>query len=585
MKLKKIFTNFRVIILIIALLFAIIAIRPNFGADGVAIRNVIDNSSAYLAGIENPRANIQPMDRERIIAINNIPITNLEDYYNEIGKFKPDMTYTIRTTKILYRITTREAFETIILNETEEIIFEEEFLDTIIVNGTEQNITSLRNVTQIVNKTIVNSLGLDDIGLRVYDAPNTNIRKGLDLEGGTRVLLKPEDNLSDDMFDLLIDNMKQRLNVYGLSDIVIRNAGDFFSDARYIVVEIAGVNEEEVKNLISQQGKFEAKIGDEVTFIGGEGDVTYVCRTPDCSGIDPYQGCGQLSTGEWSCRFRFSISLKTEASQRQARITDKLSIVTIDEEGNAVSRDNQYLNETLDLYLDNKLVDSLNIGADLKGKVVSDISISGSGIGNTQQEAVENALTNMKKLQTLLITGSLPSKLDIVKSDNLSPQLGEEFLRNALLIGVLSIIAVSLVVFIRYRRWEIFIPMTIVMVSEVILILGFAALLRQNLDLAAIAGIIIAVGTGIDHQIVIIDETLRKENKGSSWKERLKRAFFIIMAAYFTTLVAMIPLIFAGAGLLRGFAIATIAGVTFGVFITRPAFGAIFENLIKDEEE
>ena len=104
-----------------------------------------------------------------------------------------------------------------------------------------------------------------------------------------------------------------------------------------------------------------------------------------------------------------------------------------------------------------------------------------------------------------------------------------------------------------------------------------------NLDLAAIAGIVIAVGTGVDHQIVITDETISSSGEQIyDWKKRLKRAMFIIMASYFTTVVAMLPLVFAGAGLLKGFAITTILGVSIGVFITRPAYAAIIEILIKD---
>jgi len=189
----------------------------------------------------------------------------------------------------------------------------------------------------------------------------------------------------------------------------------------------------------------------------------------------------------------------------------------------------------------------------------------------------------MKQLQTVLITGSLPVKLVIEKTDNLSPQLGEEFIRNALLVGILSIFSVALVIFLRYRRVEIFIPMIVTMVSEVTLLLGLASLIGWNLDLAAIAGIIIAVGTGIDHQIVITDEALSGEStRYTNWKTKFRNAFFIIMAAYFTTVVAMVPLYYAGAGMLKGFAITTIMGISFGVFITRPAFAAIIEVLLKE---
>ena len=55
------------------------------------------------------------------------------------------------------------------------------------------------------------------------------------------------------------------------------------------------------------------------------------------------------------------------------------------------------------------------------------------------------------------------------------------------------------------------------------------------------------------------------------------------MASYFTTLVAMAPLWSAGAGLLRGFAITTIIGISIGVLVTRPAFAAIIENIIERE--
>ena len=101
-------------------------------------------------------------------------------------------------------------------------------------------------------------------------------------------------------------------------------------------------------------------------------------------------------------------------------------------------------------------------------------------------------------------------------------------------------------------------------------------------DLAAIAAILAAVGTGVDDQIVITDEVSSKGTRVYDWKERIKRAFFIIMAAYFTVVVAMLPLWAMGAGLLKGFAIVTIIGVSIGVFVTRPAYAHIVEVLLKE---
>jgi preprotein translocase subunit SecD len=521
-KIKKIFTNARVIILLIFLVLAIIAISPRPGAEGVAIRNLIANSSAIEAGIQQPLLTTKLVDRERILAIDNRPINDVEDYYNYVSALEPNKSVQIKTNQGLYRLRTRE-----ISAETE------------------------------------------DIGIRVFNSPKTNIRKGLDLQGGTRVLLQPETQLPKQDLQSLIDTMEERLNIYGLSDLIIRDASDLIGN-QYILVEIAGANEEEIRDLLAKQGKFEAQIGNKSVFVGGK-DITFVCRSADCAGINPNVGCYR-SSGQNVCGFRFSISITPEAAQKQADATRDLTLVD----------SGSYLSSPLELYLDDTKVDELNIGAELQGSATTSIQISGSGTGSAEQEAVINAMNNMKRLQTVLITGSLPVKLDIVKIDAISPLLGKEFLKNALMVGLVALISVGIVIFIRYRKLQVAIPMVLMSVSEVIILLGFAALIGWNIDLAAVAGIIIAVGTGIDHQIVIADETLRGKGVIYDWKQRIKNAFFIIMASYFTVVVALVPLVFAGAGLLKGFAITTILGASIGVFISRPVFARTIEILLKD---
>lgn len=571
-RLKKVITNWRVIITLIAVVLAIVAIHPSFGVEGVTIRNVIQNSSAFEAGIESPKPNAAPMSKERIISMNNVPIKDITDYYDFINNLDVNRTVQIKTNNKLYRLTTKAILNITVLDEMVEKVVEEVIEVNETINDTMVVVNKTVNKTILVHKTLEEIIGTQDIGLRVYNSPTTNLRKGLDLQGGTRVLLQPEEKLGKNEMDILLDNMKYRLNIYGLSDVIVREASDL-SGNQYIIVEIAGANEEEVNELLAKQGKFEAKISNETVFKGGN-DIIHVCRSADCSGIDPNTGCRQISGG-WTCRFMFSISLSPEAAQKQADLTMDLEVVT--------ENNQKYLSDKLFLYLDDSLVDELSIGADLKGRAVTDISMSGSGVGNTQQEAVFDALKNMKRLQTILITGSLPVKLNIVKTDNISAVLGEEFIKSAILIGLLAIAAVALVVFIRYRKLQIVIPMIFTSFIEVTLLLGVASLIGWNLDLAAIAGIIIVVGTGIDHQIVITDETVKGDvSQIFDWKKRIKNAFFIIMAAYLTTVVAMLPLLKAGAGLLKGFALTTIIGISIGVFITRPAYASVIEILLKD---
>lgn len=520
--LKKIFTNWRVIILVIFLIFAIVAIQPHpFGNEGVTIRSVASNSSSAAAGMHSPPAKLTPLAKEKILKINNNVITNTDSYYQAVSELKPNQTVKIITSEETYNIVTP-------------------------------------------------AVGTVNLGLKVYDAPTSNLRKGLDLEGGTRVLLKPQEQISAEDLESTVDTLKERLNIYGLSDVTVRSASDL-SGAKFILIEIAGVTEEEVRDLLAKQGKFEAKINNETVFFGGKKDITYVCRSAQCSGIDPRKGCSPVSDG-YVCAFFFSISLSPEAAQRQASLTDKLSVV-------AGENGQSYLSKDIILYLDDKEVDTLRIGSELKGRATTDIQISGSGSGKAQPQALNSALENMKRLQTIIITGSLPVKLEIVKMDTISPSLGKEFLNNILFVGLLAILAVSTVVFIRYRKARVIIPLILTIISEIVLVLGFAALVGWNLDLAAIAGIIIVIGTAVDHLVVITDETVRGSVEEVNWKVRIKNALFIIIGAYLTAVASMIPLWFAGAGMLKGFAFTTIVGISFGVLVARPAYAAVVEKL------
>ena len=119
---------------------------------------------------------------------------------------------------------------------------------------------------------------------------------------------------------------------------------------------------------------------------------------------------------------------------------------------------------------------------------------------------------------------------------------------------------------------------------KALFILPFAALFTlgilmvpASLDLAAIAGIIAAVGTGVDDQVIITDEGSRKKLK--SLKARIKRAFFIIFTSAASTIGAMLPLAFVGAGAVQGFAITTILGVLIGISVTRPAYAKVLEYI------
>ena len=165
-------------------------------------------------------------------------------------------------------------------------------------------------------------------------------------------------------------------------------------------------------------------------------------------------------------------------------------------------------------------------------------------------------------------------------SYSISSSRGEKLLDNAALVGLAAVLLVSLVVALRYRHPFIFLGILIALIGEVIIVFGIAAFLKITIDLAAIGGLIAAIGTGVDDQVIITDEYFRKRKASISSRKKIKNAIYIIMIAYFTTLAAMIPLMFAGLKMIQGFAFMILIGVTVGVLITRPAYAAMLRIIM-----
>lgn len=497
--------HWKVWVLIIALICSFIFIAPwQYFEKGVVITGIEKNSTEFNSGLRAGQI---------ITSINSQEVSNLQDFSNIISKLFVD-------------------------NES----------------------TKINIITRDSSIVFVKSSSLD---LVVGKIPGTKLKTGLDLSGGARALIKAENkSLTSAEISDLIAITTERFNVYGLKDIGIKSVRDLNGNS-YMLIEIAGASPSDLKDLISNQGKFEGKFGNTTVFVGGI-DIAHVERTGQSAGII---GCSATQGGE-ACQFSFPISLTEAAAKRHADITDKIPLSTENPE---------YLSEKLDLYIDGNLMDSLFVSKDLKGKITTQISIQGSGTGATRQEAITDTQNSMKKLQTILITGSLPYKLEIVKLDTISPNLGREFTKNLIYLALVVFVVISVVLFIKYRKIKITSAVILTIFSEAVITLGIASLINWNLDAASIAGIIAGMGTGINDQIVLIDESV--SNAHISLRERIKRGFFIIIGAFFTIIAAMLPLFWAGAGMLKGFALTTILSVLAGILITRPAFSEILRKI------
>lgn len=187
-----------------------------------------------------------------------------------------------------------------------------------------------------------------------------------------------------------------------------------------------------------------------------------------------------------------------------------------------------------------------------------------------------------KDLAIHLRAGALPVEVKIVGSQTIEAARGAQNKTVSLLAGILALLTVGLVIYYRYREAGIVLPMVLINASEMLILLGFIAAIKFQMDLPTIAGLIAVLGTGIDQLVVITDEILHEGKVPSPniYLKRLARALVIIVTAAATVVIAMVPLMLMPLTTLQGFAIITILGVLVGVIVTRPAYGKIIMHIL-----
>jgi preprotein translocase subunit SecD len=187
----------------------------------------------------------------------------------------------------------------------------------------------------------------------------------------------------------------------------------------------------------------------------------------------------------------------------------------------------------------------------------------------------------------VVLSQRLPVGISFESEESLDPRLGKQFLNQAILALAVAIMGVGVLVYLRYRHLKISGAIMGTMLSELVITLGMASVFGWSIGLPEIGGLIAIVGSGVDHQIIITDEVLRGlEPHGHrvGFSARIGRAFSIIFAAAATVIAAMVALAAIGFGVMRGFALITIAGVLLAVLLTRPAYARVLSYIMEREK-
>ena len=185
-----------------------------------------------------------------------------------------------------------------------------------------------------------------------------------------------------------------------------------------------------------------------------------------------------------------------------------------------------------------------------------------------------------------MLSQRLPVGISFESEEWIEPRLGAEFMDEAVRAIFVALVGVGVLIYLRYKHLKISASIMGTMLSELVVTLGIASALGWSIGLPEIGGLIVVVGTGVDHQIIITDEVLRgalPHAQRVSLKGRIGRAFSIIFTAAATTIAAMLLLATVGFGAMRGFALITIVGIIIAVLLTRPAYARVLRFMMAKE--
>lgn len=345
-----------------------------------------------------------------------------------------------------------------------------------------------------------------------------SIKQGLDLQGGTHVVMEavdtPEAKVDDDAVQRVVHIIERRVNELGLTEPIIQRQG-----SRRIIVELPGVKEPE--KAIEMLGKtalmeFQDEAGKTVL-----------------TGRDLKDARAQIDQSKQNL---VAIEFTGEGGKKFAELTSK------------------NVGKRIAILLDKQM---------LTNPVVQE-AITGGKAVITGQRSIEEA----ERLAILLRSGSLPVKVDIIETRTVGPSLGQDSKEKsqvAFAIGTAAIVFFMLL----YYRLSGFIANVALLLYALLMLVTLKAL-NATLTLPGIAGFILSMGMAVDANVLIFERFKEEFRSGKTMRAAMSsgftRAFATILDGNLTTMFAAIVLFFLGPGPIKGFAVTLILGNILSMF-------------------
>lgn len=346
-----------------------------------------------------------------------------------------------------------------------------------------------------------------------------SIRQGLDLQGGTHVVLEAEDTdiakVDEDAMQRVVSIMERRVNELGLTEPIIQREGE-----RRVIIELPGIKDPD--KAIETIGKTAM-----LEFKDEDGNVIL-------TGTDLKDA--QAAMNQQNNRAVVTFELSDEGAKKFADATLK------------------NVGRTIAILLDGEM---------LTNPVVNEPILGGSGEISGQRD-----LEEAQSLAILLRSGALPVKVNIIEVRTVGPSLGQDSKDKSEFAFVIGIAAVLIFMLLFYRLCGFVADISLM--AYTLMLLAVLKALDATLTLPGVAGIILSIGMAVDANVLIFEHFKEEFRLGKSIRLAMdagfKRAFTTILDSNVTTMIAAAVLFFFGTGNIRGFAITLGLGVLLSMF-------------------
>lgn len=345
-----------------------------------------------------------------------------------------------------------------------------------------------------------------------------SIKQGLDLQGGTHVVLQavdtPELKVDDDAVNRSVKIIERRVNELGLTEPVIQRQGK-----DRIIVELPGVKDPE--KAIAMLGRTAM-----LQFKDMSGKVVL-------TGKDLKDARAQVSQGNQAV---VGLEFSDEGGKKFGELTAR------------------------------------NIGKqiaiELDGEVLTAPVVQEAITGGRAQISGSRTVEEAEHLAILLRSGSLPVKIEVMENRTVGPTLGQDSKDKSVKAFSIGIIGVFVFMLLFYRLSGL--VADIALLLYVMLLLLVMRYLGATLTLPGIAGIILSIGMAVDANVLIFERFKEEIKKGKTLRSAMDagfgRALVTILDSNVTTLMAAAVLFYLGTGPIKGFAVTLALGTLLSMF-------------------